>query len=191
MKSLSATPVTSPPLPVPRPGSRAADRPPRSAATFFKSRPIRTKVALTHCCLRLPDNDSSHSERKRRRFDACDRPRADAAGTHQPGAARSRGGSRTLRHRSQRGPGSQHDLGRLEAAACDERDAALGRAGAQPGHDQSRLFRARHARGRDGVPAHCQCRLQRNRRGREHRVPLHQRRRHQPAGAPAASGSLR
>ena len=45
--------------------------------------------------------------------------------------------------------------------------------------------------GVDGVPAHCQCRLQRDRRGREHRVPLHQRLRHQPTGAPSASGSLR
>ena len=53
---------------------------------------------------------------------------------------------------------------RVEAAAGLVRRAALDRGRrAQPGDGRSRLFRARHARGRDGVPAHRQCRLQRDR----------------------------
>src|ERR1044071_3530525 len=44
----SASPVTSPPLPVPRPGSRAAGPPPRAGRTFFGVRRLLSRERPPH-----------------------------------------------------------------------------------------------------------------------------------------------
>ena len=61
--------------------------------------------------------------------------------------------------------------------AMNETLLSVARAHSQDMIDRD-YFASRHARGRDAVPAHRQCRLQRDRLGREHRVPFDQRRRH-------------
>ena len=107
--------------------------------------------------------------------DAGDRCRTDDARAHQPGAPRSHGRSRAGRHRSQRGIEPRHDLGGVQAAAGDERDAAHHRPRARFRHAGAQLLLPHRLQRARPVSAHGRGRLRRLLRGRKHRLERHDR----------------